>query len=329
MEFNTHLSSVVRTAGPARVSTLIGRRLHAGERHSLFRADIWQQFLSTLQQEDFIQYPNDAELVSQLAEHHNVNNKNIILFAGADAALDCIVRCFACNSAQVIVPEYHFPMYDVYAARVDAQLCLLKYEQSTLTTNPDVHINNARLAIIANPNSPVGDNPSKELFAFLESLSIPIVVDSVYCDFGSTQLDVKECLLKNYIFVHSFSKSFGGCGARIGYAIANDQIISLLNAVRPMNAITGPSIKFAQWAIKNLSMRDEYVAEIISIRNKIQQIYPWNIGGNWVHLPSTIKPKLNKLQLTYKDNCYLPGVIDEPFVRITVSPLLLALLELP
>lgn len=323
MEYNSHLDGVFRSP-PSAIPANVGTNLHAGERTELFLISAWQEFLGTLTQADFIRYPNDIELRQQLAEHHSVPTENILLFAGADEALDCIVRCFAAPTTQIIVPQYHFPMYDVYAARAGATLVKLQYDKLTLTSATGSLVTSPRLVIVANPNSPVGDSPSLELFADLEKLNVPIVVDSVYCDFGSTQLDVAKTLEKNYIFVRSFSKSFGGAGARIGYVIANSKIISILDKVRPMVSVTGASIKFAQWALSNVRLRDQYVNEVVNVRKEVNAMFPWNIGGNWVHIPPTYARKLDELKVKYKSNCYLP-VIDIPLIRISASPIILSI----
>ena len=318
MDYKRQLDSVVRS-GPSYLKAPVGLRHHAGERSTPFEDRVWSEFVKTLTQADFIQYPDDRYLVQSLAEMHNVDASNIMMFAGADAALDCIVNCFAEDNTEIIMPEYRFPMYDVYAAKVGAKIVNMRYDGFTLTPTVDCVVTNPRLVLLANPNSPVGDSPSAELFARLETYNVPIIVDSVYSDFGSTQLDVLQCINKDYVFVHSFSKSFGGCGARIGYVIANPAILSILNKARSMVSVTGSSIKFATWALANIRLRDEYVAQTVSIRNKVHLIIPWNIGGNWVHIPTKCSVELDRLGVTYKNNCYLPSITTTPLIRVSAS----------
>ena len=189
MDYNKHLDLVFRSP-PSLLPATIGTNLHAGERTQLFHDIVWGQFLASLTQDDFIRYPNDTNLVSQLANYLNVSAQNVMLFAGADEALDCISRCFLLTGAQLVIPEYHFPMYDVYAARMHSSVVLLKYDQNVLTSVTNNHINYAKLVIVANPNSPVGDSPTITLLEDLEKLNVPIVIDSVYSDFGSTAIPI-------------------------------------------------------------------------------------------------------------------------------------------
>jgi len=304
----------------------IGKRLHACERAEPFDDRRWHEFLETLTQDDFINYPNDLELRKTIAKMHKVPLENIMLFAGADGALSCIFQCFTEQKTQIIMPEFHFPMYDIYAKQNACSVVLLKYDGLTLTSTTNTIADCPRLVIIANPNSPIGDSPSVDLFADLEKYNVPIVVDSVYSDFGSTQLDIYDKLSKNYIFVHSLSKSFGGAGARVGYVIANAHIISILNKMRPIFPITGASIKFAVWALSNIGSRDKYVATIIRNREKIAKFYPWNIGGNWVHVPQAKFLKMfASTGAVFKTDVKLPNISQTALIRITPTDAILSI----
>lgn len=305
----------------------MGKRLHACERTEYFPEESWNNFLSTLTQEDFINYPNEFELRSQLAYYHGVEPENIMLFSGGDGALNAAISAFTVPKSTILVPEFYFPMYDVYAAQNECELAFLTYNGLKLTSKPKDHVYRLGVIVVGNPNSPVGDSPSEELFYELEKYHVPIIVDSVYADFGCTKLNVLSKLEQNYIFVHSFSKSFGGAGARIGYAIASEKILGYMAKLRPMFSATGPSIKFAIWAL-NCSADKTYIKDIIAVREEIQKIYPWNIGGNWVHLPyNKFNDKFVEAGFSFKDNCRLPSVTDLRLIRISTTRNLLPLIR--
>jgi histidinol-phosphate/aromatic aminotransferase/cobyric acid decarboxylase-like protein len=321
MKYNKHLDKVVRmntvnTIGNA----TIGKRLHACERTVPFDALDWHKFMCTLTQEDFINYPNDSVLKQTLADRHNVKPENIMLFSGADGVIFCAFQCFTKHNTQVIMPEYHFPMYDVYTAQNACEPVLLKYDGLTLTHDTNFPCTKPSLVVMTNPNSPVGDSPSLDLFATLERYEVPIVVDSVYSDFGCTPLNVHDKLDKNYIFAYSLSKSFGGAGARVGYAIAKKEIIQVMAKMRPMFPITGASVKFTQWVLQNAELHDNYVGNTIAYRKEIARHYPWNIGGNWVHVPQDdYFAKFTEAGLTFKRDVLLPPVSRKLLIRISAT----------
>lgn len=322
---NPRLANVHRTnAVNAVPKRPIGHRLHACERTEMFGGLIWDQFKHTLSQDDFINYPDDQELKQKLADYHGVSVDNILLFSGADGALSCAFQCFTGPHSRVLMPEFHFPMYDVYVAQKGCEPNFLLYDKMRLTGSTLVEAIKIDLIVIANPNSPMGDSPDHDLLEELESYGAPIVVDSVYSDFGCTKVNVIEKLAKRYIFVHSFSKSFGGAGARVGYAIASASIIEIMSKMRPMFSTTGPSIKFALWCLENVDLMQTYVRHIVDIRDMVNTKYPYNIGGNWLHLPyDKFADKLTAAGFTFKDNCYLPSVTSERLIRVSAASTLL------
>jgi histidinol-phosphate/aromatic aminotransferase/cobyric acid decarboxylase-like protein len=319
MKYNKHLDRVVRTNTVNTLGNpLIGKRLHACERTSPFNDADWSQFMSTLTQADFINYPDDSVLKQTIADMHNVTPENIMLFSGADGAISCAFHCFTKHNTQVIMPEYHFPMYDVYSAQNNCDVALLQYDGLELTHDTNVPVFKPSLIVVANPNSPIGDSPSLDLFSNLERHQVPIVVDSVYSDFGCTPINIHDKLVKDYIFVYSLSKSFGGAGARVGYAIAKPAIIQIMAKMRPMFPITGPSIKFAQWVLRDTEIRDYYVGSTVLHRKEIARHYPWNIGGNWVHVPQNDYLDLfREAGLSFKSNLLIPPI--SKFMQIRIS----------
>ncbi len=96
---------------------------------------------------------------------------------------------------------------------------------------------------IANPNNPTGTFiPYAELKTFLGKVpsEAVVVLDEAYREYlkEKDQGDAQSWLAghPNLILVRTFSKIYGLAGARIGYGIADPEIIQLLNRVRhPFN----------------------------------------------------------------------------------------------
>jgi histidinol-phosphate aminotransferase len=102
-----------------------------------------------------------------------------------------------------------------------------------------------RMVVVCNPNNPTGTiNTPAEIEAFLEKLPghVLAVFDEAY--FELVPDDAKADLLKhvragrkNLIVLRTFSKAYGLAGLRIGYGVANEELIATLNHVRqPFNA---------------------------------------------------------------------------------------------
>ena len=101
---------------------------------------------------------------------------------------------------------------------------------------------NTKIIFLCNPNNPTGTILTKEeVRKFLEIIppEILVVVDEAYYEYvndPSYTSGVELINNKRVIVLRTFSKIYGLAGLRIGYGIANREIISMLNRVRePFN----------------------------------------------------------------------------------------------
>lgn len=102
---------------------------------------------------------------------------------------------------------------------------------------------NTRLIFLTNPNNPTGTYLSeKEIIDFLEKVPSNVVVlfDEAYVEFLEKELhpDSLEIVKRfpNVIIARTFSKAYGLAGCRVGYGIAQPELLELINRVRhPFN----------------------------------------------------------------------------------------------
>lgn len=93
-----------------------------------------------------------------------------------------------------------------------------------------------KLLMICNPNNPTASYlPGEELAAFIKELPdrIICVIDEAYIEYATSEDCVSMIpLIEDYrvIVTRTFSKIWGLAGARLGYAIASEEISSLLRA---------------------------------------------------------------------------------------------------
>ncbi|WP_426357503.1 histidinol-phosphate transaminase [Pseudocolwellia sp. HL-MZ19] len=92
-----------------------------------------------------------------------------------------------------------------------------------------------RLVYVCNPNNPTGSYfDQTALIQILDSIpeNVTLVYDEVYYHFATEfeMPDAIQCVLdkRNIVILHSFSKSYGLAGMRMGYAIASEEIIEKL-----------------------------------------------------------------------------------------------------
>ena len=322
MKYKAFIDDVVRK--PMAPSDPKKRRLHMCERNIPFSDELFKRFLDTLTQEDFINYPTSTDdLKDRLSRFHfKIGADKIFIGHGSDSVLSTVFNLFVTPGSKVLMPEAHFPMYDVYLQQNQGVKETLKYEideagELRLNIEFDESIlADVSLIVVGNPNSPVGDCLTFRQLAKLSSYGIPLVVDQAYGEFGKTSFGFDR-LADDVIFVNTFSKAWGAAGCRIGYAIAKPEIVEKLNKLKPMFEVSEVSKKFAMFLLDNNLEVQQYVDEVAIEREILSKVIPFVYYGNWIHLHDG-SPLIDPTW-EIKTGARLPGV-PGTFSRISIFP---------
>lgn len=152
-------------------------------------------------------YPHGGypRLVQAIADYAGVTPENVVLGAGADDLIMLVTRSFASLGDRVaIANDPTYPMFDI-AVRV---------------AGAEVSDAEPSLTICCRPNNPTG-----ELGDLPEAR--PLVVDEAYYEYSRrTAVDLIE---DGVVVIRTFSKAFGLAGARVGYALAGNDVAAELN----------------------------------------------------------------------------------------------------
>ena len=132
-----------------------------------------------------------------------------------------------------VFPDITYGFYSVFA-----ELHNIKYETVPLTDDfkidTGMYLNRNKLIVIANPNAPTGiDIPLEEIEKIIKSNPQSVVlIDEAYVDFGGESCAELTEKYDNLLCVHTYSKSRSMAGARLGFAIANEEIIKDLEKIK-------------------------------------------------------------------------------------------------
>lgn len=175
--------------------------------------------------------PECKKLRKALADLYEVNEENIFLSNGSDDILNFAFMAYGENGAAYADITYGF--YSVFAElyNVESEIVPLKDD---FTIDIEGFCNKKKLVVIANPNAPTGIALSlSEIEKILESNKDNIVlVDEAYVDFGGESSAKLIDKYDNLLCVQTFSKSRSLAGARLGFAIANKEIIADLEKIK-------------------------------------------------------------------------------------------------
>ena len=176
--------------------------------------------------------PLSARLRQAIGERYGMSARNVIIGNGSDNLLDLITRSYVSDpGAGHTVPSYS--LYPVVCGMSGQRLIDLPFDRSMQLKVDALAATDAKVFFLTNPNAPTGVAFSRaEIEAALQAIDGLLVVDEAYVDFGG---ETAIPLLRDYenlIVVRTFSKSYALAGMRVGYALASEAVVSMLDRVR-------------------------------------------------------------------------------------------------
>jgi histidinol-phosphate aminotransferase len=192
-------------------------------------------------------YPDadNRSLKEELAKKLDVNKDMLIFGNGSDGLLKVIAETFLNKDSEVIMPYPSFIEYSFISQLMGSNIIrvwMKNYHQDLKGIIRGVS-SRTRLVFLTNPHNPAGTIFSKkELEELLDKLpeDIILVLDEAYSEYANNPEypDGIDYIKKGYplIILRTFSKAYGLAGLRLGYAVANTEIIANLMKVRdPFN----------------------------------------------------------------------------------------------
>lgn len=193
-------------------------------------------------------YPdgNTTILKEALAKKLNIGTDEVLPSSGADEMIDLISRTFVSNGDEVIMADITFPRYIATTKIMGGIPVIVPLKNYTYDLNGmlDKITNKTKIIWLCNPNNPTGTIVTRdEIISFLDNVpeDVVVVYDEAYREFVSREDYPKNSIefmrkYPNVIVMRTFSKIYGLAGIRVGYTIANSEIIENINKVRgPFN----------------------------------------------------------------------------------------------
>ena len=183
--------------------------------------------------------PLQRSLRTEIAILKNVTENQLLFGNGSDEVLDLLFRAFCePNKDAVITFPPTYGMYGVLAAINSVQV-----HEIPLTTSFNIDIegyrkkqySKAKILFICSPNNPSGNlMDSMHVEEILQTFDGLVVADEAYIDFTESQSWSNRLLeFPNLVVIQTLSKAYGLAGIRLGMLMASDQIISILQKIKP------------------------------------------------------------------------------------------------
>ncbi len=280
--------------------------------------------------------PHQKQLKKVISDLKGVKTEQIFLGNGSDEAIDLLFRVF-CEPGRdsIVAPQPTYGMYTVSANVNDIEVI-----PASLTPSFDldgaavlsVIKSNTKIIFLCSPNNPSGNLISVgEIEFVLEKFQGIVVIDEAYIDFTeSVSWTSRINEFKNLVVLQTLSKAWGLAGLRLGICFAQEEIITLINKIKPpynINAFTQSQ------AVKSITSgrieKERMVAEIKAERenlkiglgklNCVKKIFPSDANFLLVEVTEAKKiyNKLINKGIVVRDRSNV--ILCENCLRITVG----------
>ena len=231
----------------------------------------------------FFKYPEDDSnsLRELLSNKFKIDSKRIICGSGSDQIFDLTCRLFLNPGDEVIVTEFGFIMYKIYASLNKAKVVLAKEKNFKASVEEIIKkvSDKTKIVFIANPNNPTGTYLSKnEMLNLRKKLrsDILLVVDDAYFEFiNSDNFSSGLDLFKdsaNVLVTRTFSKIYGLAGLRLGWGYSSDEIIDSMYKIKPPFNVNRAALaagieafKDSEWTKKAIDYNTLWAKKIFSV----------------------------------------------------------------
>lgn len=218
--------------------------------------------------------PQQKLLKTLLAKQNKVFLSQILLGNGSDEVLDLIFRAFCePNQDNIITLPPTYGMYGVLAdlnAIENREILLTKDFEPNVDEILNGVSENTKIIFLCSPNNPTGNSFSDESILYLlRNFNGLVVLDEAYIDFSTKESWLSELNdFPNLVIIQTLSKAYGLAGLRVGIAYASDEIISILNKIKPPYNLNTSSQEIALKKLTQNTLTAQ-VKKIVSERENI------------------------------------------------------------
>ena len=225
--------------------------------------------------EQYNRYPDPLQYAvkMRLSEIKGVPARNIFLGNGSDEAIDILFRSF-CNPGvdNVILVPPTYGMYEVSANINDVEarkVSLTEDFQLNLEGISEAIDKHTKLIFICSPNNPTGNSINRDdVETLLANFDGIVVVDEAYINFSRQKTFIRELTeYANLVVLQTLSKAWGLAGLRVGMAFASEEIIEVMNKVKPPYNVNEASQQLALKALANIDQVNGWIKETLAQRD--------------------------------------------------------------
>jgi aspartate aminotransferase len=219
----------------------------------------------------------ELPLREKLAKIHGVSADNIVITPGSKWGVFSTMYLLLKGGGNVIIPTPYWTAYDLIAKTVGVETRLLKTEledswRIDLDKLEKLIDHETRMIILNNPSNPTSKVMDEEVLDGVVEMAnekgVTVLSDEVYGTIAFTKTkSILDYGGKNHIVTTGFSKTFTMTGWRIGYVIANKELVDRITKLNQIT-ISNVPVFIQEAALKALELQKQLATKI---KNEYQE----------------------------------------------------------
>ena len=233
--------------------------------------------------------PQQTDLKTLISKQKNVAANQILLGNGSDEVLDLIFRAFCePNIDSIITLPPTYGMYDVLA-----NLNAVENLQVPLSSDFQLEVDailatikaQTKLLFICSPNNPSGNTVDRiAIERLLNGFQGLVVIDEAYIDFTEESSWIQSLnAYPNLIVTQTLSKAYGLAGIRLGICYASEEIIAVLNKIKPPYNINTLTQDAALKALQNKDIVSDQITTVLKERSRLMKAFKTYVFIKKIH----------------------------------------------
>ncbi|ELS34809.1 MULTISPECIES: histidinol-phosphate transaminase [Pseudanabaena] len=215
--------------------------------------------------------PFAHEFCQSVSEALDVPADWVIVGNGSDDVLNILIRaCAEGGDRKVVYPMPTYVLYRTLSAMQPAEIVEVPYGENFQLPIAELVASNGAVTFIASPNSPSGHAvPLDDLRQLAGQVSGILVIDEAYVDFAEYSALPLVREFDNVIVLRTLSKGYSLAGLRLGFGIANPQLLSGLFKVKDSYNIDAVAIAVGTAAMRDQEYKNKNAEKVKISRTKL------------------------------------------------------------
>lgn len=220
--------------------------------------------------------PMQLEVKDKLSRIKGVPSENIFLGNGSDECIDILLRaCCDPGKDNIVICPPTYGMYEVSANINDVEIRKVPLTANYQLDLPAIEAaidDHTKLVFLCSPNNPTGNSLIREdIEVILNNYFGIVVIDEAYINFSAHRSFVQELEdYPNLVVLQTLSKAWGLAALRLGMAFSNQEIIQVMNRIKPPYNINQATQDLVLKALDEVEQVNDMIREIVSQRAKLE-----------------------------------------------------------